>query len=107
MGRVRDKHAAAAAELAVTVRKARRKAQLSQEAVARLADVSIGTVRNIEQSVVTDPGVFEIAAIARTLNTTVDALLSAPVAPTSQGSMRPPQGGRPTVGARPTHAPGA
>ena len=90
MGRVRDKHAAAASELAATVRRARRKARLSQEAVARLAGVSVGTVRNIEQSVVSDPGVFYVAAIARTLHTTVDALLTAKPAPELQGvSYRP------------------
>lgn len=75
MGRISGRHREEAARLASAVREARRRAKFSQEAVARGAEISVGTVRNIEQCVVTDPGVFQMAAIARVLGTTVDSLL--------------------------------
>ncbi|WP_298944635.1 helix-turn-helix transcriptional regulator [uncultured Microbacterium sp.] len=62
--------------LASSVRQVRRKARLTQEALAQRAGISISTVRNLEQGVVVDPGVFQVAAIARALETSIDELLS-------------------------------
>ena len=40
---------------------------MTQEAVARAADVSLNTVRNIESGQSVEPGYFTVLAIARVL----------------------------------------
>lgn len=75
MARSKERYAAQAEFLADAMRSARKKAAMSQQALATSAAISIGTVRNIEQGAVTDPGLFEIVAIAEALEVPVSAFL--------------------------------
>lgn len=74
MPRDRERHRKAAQTLSEGLKKARRRAGLSQEALAREAGLSVGTVRNIEQQFVTDPGFFEVAALAAVLKVSIENL---------------------------------
>ena len=77
MGR-RDRYSPQAADLANAIKRARKMRSLSQQQLAEKASLSIGTIRNFEQRVVTNPGLFEVAAIASVMNVTVDFLLASP-----------------------------
>lgn len=68
-------HREAARRLSDRVCARRQALDLSQQALAERAQVSLGTVRAIERRAVVDPGVFTIDAIARALESSVDELL--------------------------------
>ncbi|MCC7543694.1 helix-turn-helix transcriptional regulator [bacterium] len=57
------------------VKKLREKLGLSQERLARLADVSTNTIINIESGKQTNPTISTIKKIAKALNVSVDELL--------------------------------
>jgi transcriptional regulator with XRE-family HTH domain len=76
----RDRYREQAAALADALKKTRKLRDLSQQQLAERALLSIGTIRNFEQTVVTNPGLFEIAAIAGAMNVSVDELLAPPAA---------------------------
>lgn len=63
--------------LATALLHRRRAAALSAEALARTAGLSVETVRRIERGLVPNPGVFTVAALARALGISVDALVDA------------------------------
>jgi transcriptional regulator with XRE-family HTH domain len=60
------------------VRAVRTERGLSQEALARQADVSLNVITRLERGVITDPHYSTISAIAEALGTTVTALLEEP-----------------------------
>lgn len=82
MPRDRERHRKAAKSLSEGLKEARHRAGLSQEALARKAGLSVGTVRNIEQLAVTDPGFFEVAALAAALEISAEGM--AGLAPVSE-----------------------
>jgi transcriptional regulator with XRE-family HTH domain len=57
------------------VKKLRERLGLSQEKLARLADVSNNTIINIESGKQTNPTISTIKKIAKALNVSVDELL--------------------------------
>lgn len=57
------------------VKKLREKLGLSQEKLARLADVSTNTIINIESGKQTNPTISTIKKIAKALDASVDELL--------------------------------
>lgn len=57
------------------VKKLREKLGLSQEKLARLADVSTNTIINIESGKQTNPTISTIKKIAKALDVSVDELL--------------------------------
>lgn len=75
MARSKQRYAAQAEFLADAMRRARKTASMSQQSLAESAAISIGTVRNIEQGAVKDPGLFEIVAIAQALGVPVSEFL--------------------------------
>ncbi len=60
------------------IRTARKQAQLTQEALARRADLSLGAVRQIEQAGKTDPHYSTVSKIATALGMQVSELLEEP-----------------------------
>ena len=72
------------------LRELRQAAGLSQEELARRADVLLGTVQKIEQGIVADPRWSSVTALARALGVTLDALAEPPV-----GRRPPRRRGRP------------
>ncbi len=76
MARSKNRYAKPAAHLAGSIRNARTEVGMSQQQLAEKADISIGTVRNIEQGAVKDPGFFEVAALAYALGIELDILIS-------------------------------
>ena len=60
------------------IRAARQEANKTSERVAVEADVSVDTLRRIEQGRIANPGVFTVAAIAGGLGTPLEALLESP-----------------------------
>ncbi len=65
-------------DIAGRVRTARKRAQLSQEALARLAGTSVGAVRMIEQRERTDPHYSTLEKLAGALDLSVGELLGEP-----------------------------
>ncbi|WP_081319087.1 helix-turn-helix domain-containing protein [Microbacterium testaceum] len=64
------------------MRESRTRAGLTQEAVARKAEVSLNTVRNVESGQCVEPGYFTIIAIAEALEMEVAGVtLTSPGAP--------------------------
>ena len=61
--------------IAKTVKRLREKAGLSQEKLARLADVSNNTLINIEAGKQDNPTIETLKKIARALNTPVENLI--------------------------------
>lgn len=76
MTRSKDRYAEELRHLAGAMRDARRGANYSQQSLAEKARLSIGTVRNLEQRTVGDPGFFEIVAMASVLGVSLDSLMS-------------------------------
>lgn len=58
----------ASRRLAKLLTEQRRAAGLSQEAVARRADLALSTVRKIEKNDIVEPGLFTVASLLRALN---------------------------------------
>jgi transcriptional regulator with XRE-family HTH domain len=81
--------------LARRVRQLREAADMSQQALAAAAGVSISVVTQLEQGTKADPRISTVAALARALGVGVDALVSEPVADER------PSGGPPPAQARP------
>ena len=73
--RENNKHHSDAMLLAGRVKQFREGLDLSQEALARAADISVYTVSKLEQGSRVDLSVFTVDALARALDTTVDDLL--------------------------------
>jgi transcriptional regulator with XRE-family HTH domain len=65
--------------LGTRVRDARKAQQLSQEALAREADLSLNLVNKLERGVVTDPHYSTLSGLARALGMTVEQLVEEPV----------------------------
>ena len=63
------------ANIADNVRKARKKAGLSQDKLAREADVAYNTVVKIESGENKNPTIETLRNIAKALNTTIDKLV--------------------------------
>lgn len=61
--------------LAENIKKYRSKAGLTQEALARKADVSYNTIIKIESKGITDPRVGTLSKIAKALNVKLDMLI--------------------------------
>jgi transcriptional regulator with XRE-family HTH domain len=76
-------------EIGKNVRDARKKAQLSQEALARQAGISVSAVAQIEQGERTDPHYSTLSKLAKGLGISVGELLDSPKveAPTSATSL--------------------
>ena len=62
-------------DIGTAIKEARLKQGLSQERLARLADCSWGTVRNIERGDTPNPGAFTLDAIAGALGLSLDDLV--------------------------------
>jgi transcriptional regulator with XRE-family HTH domain len=65
--------------LGTRVRDARKARQLSQEALAREANLSLNLVNKLERGVVTDPHYSTLSGLARALGMTVEQLVEEPV----------------------------
>ena len=61
--------------IAKTVKRLREKAGLSQEKLARLADVSNNTLINIEEEKQNNPTIETLKKIAKALNTPIEDLI--------------------------------
>lgn len=61
--------------LAKKIRELRKKKRLSQEKLARLADVSYNTIVKIESGESTHPTIQTMAGISRALNISLDELI--------------------------------
>ncbi len=61
--------------LGIRIKKARLKMGLSQDGLARKADVPYTTLTKVEGSVIKKPSVFVVAKIAKALNTSIDDLI--------------------------------
>lgn len=75
--REQSKYIAQSKLLAATLRESRVRAGMTQEAVARQADVSLNTVRNVESGQCVEPGYFTVLAIAQAMGVDVDQVASA------------------------------
>ena len=62
--------------LAKNIRKLRKEKGLSQDDLARKANIPFTTLTKIETGVIKKPSVFTVEQIANALNTSVDHLLS-------------------------------
>ena len=62
--------------LAKNIRKLRKEKGLSQDDLARKANIPFTTLTKIETGVIKKPSVFVVAKIAKSLDITVDDLLS-------------------------------
>lgn len=62
--------------IAAEIKRLRRKNKLSQEKLARLADISYNTIVKIETGSTLSPSIKTISKIARALGVTVDALIN-------------------------------
>jgi transcriptional regulator with XRE-family HTH domain len=61
--------------LGENIRKVRKKKKLTQDKLARLADIPYTTLTKIETGVIKKPSVFVVAKIGKALNISVDDLL--------------------------------
>lgn len=75
LSRENSPHREAARFLSASLRDARARAGMSQQALAAKSAVSIGTVRAIETSTVIEPGFFTIVALAAALNIELVSLI--------------------------------
>lgn len=62
--------------LGKNIKKIRQKRKLTQDKLARLADVSYTSLTKIETGVIKRPSVQVVAKIAKALNVTIEELLS-------------------------------
>ena len=62
-------------DLAQRVRSQRKALDLSQEALARRADVSLNVINRLERGAITDPHVTTLSAVADALGISVGGLL--------------------------------
>ena len=62
--------------IADEIKRLRIKKKLSQEKLARLADISYNTIVKIETGTTVNPGIKTISGIARALGVRVDALIT-------------------------------
>jgi len=62
--------------IADKVKHLRRKKKLSQEKLARLADISYNTIVKIETGSTPNPGIKTVSKIAKALGVTVDKLIN-------------------------------
>lgn len=62
--------------LAENIRKYRNKLGLTQEALARKADISYNTIIKLETKGITDPRMITLKKIAKALGITIDDLVS-------------------------------
>jgi len=60
--------------LAERIKKYRRKLKLTQEALARKADISYHTIAKLEGKGITDPRIETLKKIAKALNVSIDEL---------------------------------
>jgi transcriptional regulator with XRE-family HTH domain len=61
--------------LSENIRKFRQKRKLTQDKLARLADIPYTTITKIETGVIKQPSVQAVAKIAKALDTTIEELL--------------------------------
>ena len=61
--------------LAENIRRIRKKKGLSQEKLARLADISNNTLVKIEMGMAKEPTITTVAKIAKALNVSIDELV--------------------------------
>lgn len=61
--------------LAENIKKYRRKLKLTQEALARKADISYHTIAKLEGKGITDPRMATLKKIAKALNISIDDLV--------------------------------
>lgn len=61
--------------LGKNIKKFRQKRKLTQDKLARLADIPYTSITKIETGVIKQPSVQAVAKIAKALNTTVEELL--------------------------------
>jgi transcriptional regulator with XRE-family HTH domain len=64
--------------LAENIKRHRKKLKLTQEALARKANVSYNTVIKLESEGITDPRMETLKKLAAALNVSIDALVGAP-----------------------------
>ena len=62
-------------EVGKQIKKLRQERELSQEALAREADIPYTTLTKIESGVIKNPSVYNIAKIAEALGSSVDSLI--------------------------------
>lgn len=62
-------------KLGIKIKSLRQKAGLSQDELARKADVAYTTLTKIETRVIKSPSVFVVAKIAKALNVSIEDLL--------------------------------
>jgi transcriptional regulator with XRE-family HTH domain len=67
--------------LAARVKQLREAAGLSQQSLAQAAGLSISVVTQLEQGAKADPRISTVAALARALRVTVDAIITPPAEP--------------------------
>lgn len=60
----------------INIKKLRNKLDLTQEQLSRKADVSYTSLTKIETWVIKDPSVYTVAKIAKTLDVTIENLLT-------------------------------
>lgn len=72
--REQSKYLQEAKQLSELLRVSRQRLGLSQEAVAREADVSVNTVRNVESGRAVEPGYFTVLAIADAVGAALEDL---------------------------------
>lgn len=61
--------------LGENIKKVRKRQKLTQDKLARLADIPYTTLTKIETGVIKKPSVFVVAKIAKVLNISLEALL--------------------------------
>ena len=61
--------------LAANIKKHRAKLKLTQEALARKADISYNTIIKLESKGITDPRMGTLRKLSKALNTTIDELV--------------------------------
>jgi transcriptional regulator with XRE-family HTH domain len=88
-------HRAAATALGERIRVAREGRQMSQQQLAGLASVAIGTVRALERARSVDPSFFTVLALARALDLDVGDLVATVLAAVPPAPPAAPGPGRP------------
>jgi transcriptional regulator with XRE-family HTH domain len=74
------------------IRAVRKERGLSQEALARRADLSLNVVARIELGIITNPHYLTLDSIARALDITVEELVEEPEVSTTGKASAPPEG---------------
>lgn len=62
--------------LGENIKRFRQKRKLTQDKLARLADIPYTTITKIETGIIKKPSVQAVAKIAKALNTTIEELLN-------------------------------